>query len=217
MAILRKSERSKMFKSLIVSLMILLILGNTKCSESSKNNIITENIEHPPSVSSTDESNRDLSNTMSFKGKWFLDKVVLRSRMYSDDLPKNGEVHPTDPEDYLGYEIEYSTGFMRFGNEVFYNIEYDISSITIAEYISDGQFYTIGTDIFSRDSGIKIDRMDEYEHLGEVPLIYFQVEFKEDPYLETICVPIGTQCVMLNNDTMLVGMWGKIILAHRIV
>lgn len=28
-------------------------------------------------------------------------------------------------------------------------------------------------------------------------------------------IPVGTQCILLNKDTMLLGIWGKILLAYR--
>ena len=45
--------------------------------------------------------------------------------------------------------------------------------------------------------------------------MWFQIAFENDPDYENIIVPLGVQCVLLNDETMLVGMWGKIILAYK--
>ena len=39
---------------------------------------------------------------------------------------------------------------------------------------------------------------------------------KEVSYGEFDFIPVGAQCVILNEGTMLIGLWGKILLAHRI-
>jgi len=56
--------------------------------------------------------------------------------------------------------------------------------------------------------------MEEYEETGDIPLIcyYIDVEKEDDDYWD---VPIGNQVILLNDSTILVGVFGHIILAHK--
>lgn len=65
--------------------------------------------------------------------------------------------------------------------------------------------------IFGRNFADTIYILDEYEYMGDVSLVYFVILFDEHHF-----TPVGTQCVLLNENTMLVVVWGKIILAHRV-
>lgn len=50
-----------------------------------------------------------------------------------------------------------------------------------------------------------------YDTPGEV-----QAKLDENPHLEKYVNPVGGDILLLNEDTMLIGTWGKIILARRV-
>jgi len=188
----------------IISCIALLLSCATKTNEDSPE----------ASYSTVTEMQADI-DVPGFFGVWSLDKVVLRSKMYSDDITKNGDVIPFDVEDYLGYEVEYSSEYFRLGEEKYNNPQYNLSTVTVDEYEAGGKFrLTAGypsVQEFIENGGIKVDRMDDYGYIGELPLECLRIRFEEDYF-----IPVGTQCIILNDDTMLIGLWGKIIIAHRI-
>lgn len=68
---------------------------------------------------------------------------------------------------------------------------------------------------FITEEGIKINNEEKYT--SKTPLIYFKIEFKEEiSYKKYNFVPVGTQCVLLNHDIMLIGLWGKVLIAYRV-
>jgi len=146
-------------------------------------------------------------------GVWILEQVVLRSEMYSDDITKNGEIIPVDVEDYLGYEVEYAVDFFRLGETTYLNPIYTQSTTTVDNYEEGGRFRLTDNfpsiQEFFEDKKIELDGIEDYVYLGDFPLIRFDVGV--DPH-----IPVGSKCVVLNTDTILVGTWGKIILASRV-
>jgi hypothetical protein len=142
-------------------------------------------------------------------GRWDLEKVVLKSKAY--DGTSKEALGDIDEVDYVGLELEFTDKYLRLGEDEFPNPEYILEYMTVAEYNEGGKY--ILPDIFSfiQDESINIINREKYKSLSEVPLKLYQAKFKEDYF-----IPVGTQVVMLNNDTMLVGIWGKIILAHRV-
>jgi hypothetical protein len=138
-----------------------------------------------------------------------LEKVVLKSEAY--DGTSKEALGGIDEEDYVGLELEFTDKYLRLGEDEFPNPEYILEYMTVAEYNEGGKFKLPSTYGFIIDEGIDIANSEKYNDLSEVPLKFYQAKFKEDYF-----IPVGAQVVMLNNDTMLVGIWGKIILAHRV-
>lgn len=153
-------------------------------------------------------NNSEQNNEFDFFGTWSLDKVVLKSKNYDGD---NWGGIMFYKHDYVGYEIEYNSQFFRLGNEKFFNPEYKLYDFIARDYNINGDFETLDFYDFIIDEEIKIDGLEKYEDIEDFPLVYFVVSFKEDYF-----IPIGSQCIVLNKDTMLIGVWGEVILAHRI-
>jgi hypothetical protein len=55
---------------------------------------------------------------------------------------------------------------------------------------------------FVEKERIKVDKMEDYENMDDIPLVYFLVTFKENYF-----ITVGTQIVLLNENVMLVGVW----------
>ena len=56
---------------------------------------------------------------------------------------------------------------------------------------------------------IHISGSENYEFLGDVPIKVISVEYSEN-------IIYGNYCLMLNENKMFIGGWGKIILATKI-
>ena len=97
------------------------------------------------------------------------------------------------------------------GDDVLPDPIYTLEYRTVERYNSGGKYKV--PDIYDviENEKINILNSDKYEWLSEVPLRFYQAKFEEDYF-----IPVGQQVVLLNNNTMLVGIWGKIILAHRV-
>ena len=55
------------------------------------------------------------------------------------------------------------------------------------------------------------------DYTSKTMLLMFDVDFSEQvSYRQYSFIPIGTQCVLLNDDTMIVERWGKTLLAHKV-
>ena len=143
-----------------------------------------------------------------FFGKWSLDRIVLTTIDY-DGQKRQGSYYYE--RDYLGYEVEYNSQFFRLGDEIFYNPTYRQHDFEIYYYNGQGDFQSPDFYEFVLEEGIEIDRADEFERLEDVPLAYFVVLLEQE-----VTFLVGKQCALLNKDTMLVGVRGQIILAHRV-
>lgn len=151
-----------------------------------------------------------------FFGTWRIEKVALISEMYTGTtLDGVREKDLYDSEDYLGYELEYSSNIFRLGDAKYKNPNYVITNITIESFDDGGRFRLPDIYTFIAEEGIKINNEEKYT--SETPLIYFKIEFEEEiSYKKYNFVPVGTQCVLLNHDIMLIGLWGKVLIAYRV-
>ncbi|MDE7249175.1 MAG: hypothetical protein K2N82_04665 [Lachnospiraceae bacterium] len=163
-----------------------------------------------------EETNAD--NEIDFYGVWRIDKAVLQSDMYTGTTEDGDfEENLYDPTDYIGMEIEYTPEYFRLGSERYNNPEYILINRTVKDINDGGKFYDPDIYEFIMDEEIEIFDAEKYDYLAEVPLFQVEVEFdKEVSYGEFDFIPVGTQCVILNERAMLIGLWGKILLAHRI-
>ena len=155
-----------------------------------------------------DSTNNEESRLEIF-GVWCLEKIALKSDAY--DGTSKEALGGIDEEDYVGLELEFTDKFLRLGKDKFLNPEYTLEYMTVTKYNDGGKFRLPDVFGFIHDENINIVNRKKYKSLSEVPLKFYQAKFKEDYF-----IPVGTQVVVLNNDTMLVGIWGKIILARRI-
>ena len=150
-----------------------------------------------------------------FFGTWYIEKVAVISEMYTGTT-KDGvaEEDLYDSENFLGYELEYAPQYFRIGEEMYENPEYVVSYETVHDFNVGGKFWP---DLyrFIREEEIKINNMDDYT--SETLLMQFDVNFTGQVfYGQYNFIPIGTQCVLLNDDIMIVEMWGKTLLAYRV-
>lgn len=151
-----------------------------------------------------------------FFGTWRIEKVAVISKMYTGTtLDGSREEDLYDSADYIGYELEYSSQFFRLGDAKYENPKYAIKYNTVDQVDSGGIFRSPSLYEFIAEEEIKINNEETYT--SETPLICFDINFKETIHYEKYdFIPVGTQCVLLNNDTMLVGLWGKILVAYRV-
>lgn len=150
-----------------------------------------------------------------FYGTWYIEKVATVSKMYTGTtLDGDLEGYLYDTEDFLGHELEYTERYFRLGDMKYKNPEYEIKHDTVEGVQSGGNFRP---DIYTliAEEGIKINNEEEYD--SETSLLWFNVDFPyEVSYEKYDFIPVGTQCILLNEDTMIVGIWGKVLLARRI-
>ncbi|MDR1773216.1 MAG: hypothetical protein LBS02_21655 [Hungatella sp.] len=206
----------------VLFLFVVLIIISTSCNQQSfypeTENSITEspNIVEgvPPSGSETKNNYQESYGNLDIEklkiyGTWSLDKIVLTSKDYIGE--KNwGDGHIFNEKQYVGYEIEYTPEYFRLGEQKFFSPTYEVLDFTFYNFNNNGDFESPDLYDFVEKEGIKVDKMEEYENIDDIPLAYYLVAFKENYF-----IPVGTQIVLLNENTMLVGVWGDIILAHR--
>ena len=163
-----------------------------------------------------EETNAD--NEIDFYGVWHIDKAVLQSDMYTGTTEDGDfEENLYDPTDYIGMEIEYTPEYFQLGRERYNNPKYVLTDRTVKDINDSGKFYDPDIYEFIMDEEIEIFDAEKFDYLAEVPLFQVEVGFdKEVSYGEFDFIPVGTQCAILNEGTMLIGLWGKILLAHRI-
>ena len=208
-----------MNKKILFLFLFVITITSMSCNQKSfyteaeTSNNITElsDITEEVSIDHDEESNtdRDIEN-LKIYGTWSLDKIILSSKDYIGE--KNwGDGHIFNEKQYVGYEIEYTPEYFRLGEQKFSSPMYEVSDIKFYNFNDNGDFEQPDLYEFVKKEEIKIHKMDEYENMDDIPLDYFLVSFEENNF-----IPVGTQCVLLNENTMLVGVWGNVILAHRI-
>ncbi|MDL2302208.1 hypothetical protein LJC58_07630 [Lachnospiraceae bacterium OttesenSCG-928-D06] len=91
-----------------------------------------------------------------------------------------------------------------------------MTDLTVEQYDYGGKFRLPDLYGFIVEEGIELSGMNGYEYLSDIPLQRIDVKFLgEVSYDEYNFIPVGTQCVLLNEDVMLIGVWGKILVAYR--
>lgn len=150
-------------------------------------------------------------------GIWQITDVALMSEMYTGTLSDGDfEENLYDPEEYLGYELEYSQDFFRIGNEVYANPEYITHGLTVKEFNEGGNFRNPDLYSFIEQENIIVDNAAADGGISNVPIVQYQVNFSETvSYGNLDFIPVGTQCVLLNKDTLLIGIWGKVLVAYK--
>jgi hypothetical protein len=210
-------------KKKLLFLFVVLIIISTSCNQQSfyprTENSVTEFSNIVEGVPASDKKtknnyeessgNFDIEN-LKIYGTWSLDKIVLTSKDYIGE--KNwGDGHIFNEKQYVGYEVEYTSEYFRLGEQIFFSPMYEVSDFTFYDFNNNGDFEYPDLYEFVEKEGIEIDKMEEYENMDDIPLAYFLVSFKENNF-----IPVGSQIILLNENTMLVGVWGNVILAHRV-
>ncbi|MDL2302209.1 hypothetical protein LJC58_07635 [Lachnospiraceae bacterium OttesenSCG-928-D06] len=97
-----------MRKDINVILIFICTLCLTGCANNGQTDVGLSSVEINEDI--VTESN--LEESQCFYGTWYIDRVVLTSTMYTGTT-KDGDFEENvyDPEDYLGFEIEYSYDF----------------------------------------------------------------------------------------------------------
>lgn len=160
-------------------------------------------------IAITDES-------QSIYGLWQIADVAVISEMYTGTTLDGWAPEDLyDPEAFIGYELEYGTDFFRLGDEIYKNPEYVVTTSTIDEFNEGGRFWNPDLYTFIEEENIVFDNADMY--IAEIPIAQYKLKFKEEVgYGQYDFIPMGTQCVQLNENTLLVGLWGKVMVAYRV-
>ncbi|MDE6675755.1 MAG: hypothetical protein K2K19_13275 [Acetatifactor sp.] len=151
-------------------------------------------------------------------GEWQIDRVVLESNMYSGtSLDGDFEENIFDPEDFVGYTLRYSEDSFSLGDVEYANPCYLVSEITVGEYNEGGGFRNPDLFTLIAEEEIEVEGAANTPNLSQAKLMRVDVTFDhETNYSDYSFIPVGTQMVLLDYNTMLIGVWGKILLAYRI-
>lgn len=150
-------------------------------------------------------------------GEWKIEWAVLESDMYTGtSMDGNFECDLFAPEDYVGYTLKYSEESFSLGDVEYSNPCYVTSEITVEEYNEGGFFRNPDLYTLIEEEEIEVEKWNNISDLSHAALMKIEVKFDyETDYFEYHFIPVGTQAVLLNHDTMLIGIWGKILLAHK--
>lgn len=148
-------------------------------------------------------------------GTWRMDEVAVISTLY-ERTPPGAYIKFYDSADYIGLELEYTPQMMRLGEEEYESPAYQIQYDTVLGIDHEGGRPRFEPHLhdYLLDKGIEVKAM---ENPLDPMVIKFFVEFEgKVSYGEYPFIPVGAACILLNDDTMLVGVWGKLLLAHRV-
>ena len=137
-------------------------------------------------------------------GVWSLDKVVMKSGLVETGLEK-----------YLGLKIMYSPQYINFGLEKYYNPQYKYITELVPEFNGKYDYRAPNFYYFIKEEGIQIDGINNYDEdkfWAGLPIQCFEVESIDHEK----SIPVGMNGMILNEDTLLLGIWGEGILAHRV-
>ncbi len=159
-----------------------------------------------------EEINGEESNEskLTIYGTWYLDEIVLQSEEYDNVSPDKMTWYGKE-EEFIGMEIVYTESSMRLGDEVFPCPKYSKSSVSFKEYKSGGDFRQPHPYEVIEVEGLNVSNREKYDDLSDVQLVEYIVDFEEN-----YSIPYGTYVVVLNEDTLFLGGWGKVILARRV-
>lgn len=151
-----------------------------------------------------------------FYGTWRIEKVAMVSDMYTGTtLDGDFEENFYDSEDFLGYELEYTDRYFRIGDKKYKNPEYVMEYETVDAIDRGIKARPVGLYTFLAREEILANNDQDYT--GETLLLRFDVDFADEvSYGKYNFIPVGTQCILLNENAMIVGIWGKTLLARRL-
>ncbi|MGN0157072.1 MAG: hypothetical protein ACI39N_07470 [Lachnospiraceae bacterium] len=160
----------------------------------------------------------EVSEELSIYGTWKIEKVALISEMYTGTtLDGDKEEDLYDSEDFLGYELEYTETFFRIGDKVYENPKYITSEDTVKGFDLGNSFRPMCLYTLIVEENIEMEKTENSENLEDAIIVEYDLEFENEvSYGKYDFIPVGAQVILLNDDAMLVGVWGKILLAYRI-
>ncbi|MDE6435134.1 MAG: hypothetical protein K2L07_12995 [Lachnospiraceae bacterium] len=193
----------------------MVILKNSNTIPPSPDGYLNQQVENAEENS---ERNVSIEETKILYGEWQIDRAVLESTMYTGtSLDGDFENNIFDPEDYVGYILRYSEESFSLGDVEYVNPCYLVREITVGEYNEGGVFRNPDLLTLIAEEEIEVEGNAISPNMSQARLLWVDVTFDyEANYLDCSFIPVGTQVVLLDYDTMLVGVWGKILLAYRI-
>lgn len=213
-------------KALVMGLCVCIFI-HTGCADTTRNipeknddSVSNMTLDTNPenNILETDDDSTSDKLLQDIYGVWEIEKVAVISEMYAGtSLDGDFEENLVDTADYIGYELEYTSDTFRLGENVYDNPAYFLDYLTIKEYNDGGKYILPDVYGFITNEGIHVYNEDNYESLSDAQIKRYQISFDEAvKYGEYHFIPVGTQVVLLNETTMLVGAWGKILLAYKI-
>lgn len=152
-----------------------------------------------------------------FWGTWRMEEVAVISTMYTGTtLDGDFEEYLYDSADYIGLELEYTPQMFRLGDMEYENPIYEIRYRSVLDIDCEGGRPRFEPHLYDYliDKGIDVKEMGN--PMDPTVMVYY-VRFEEDiSYGKYPFIPVGAECILLNDNTMIVGVWGKLLLAHRI-
>lgn len=196
-------------------LFCVLVMCEAGCaSDNTQEQDILQNATEQVSNADTEREN----DTPDFFGTYRIEKVAVISDMYTGStLDGVAREDVYDPEDFIGCEIAYNEQYFRLGEKEYDNPQYKISEVTIEELDEGGMFRPKTVADFLEEEDITLEGGEQYSSTAEVPLRQFTVNFQDEVTFGRYgFIPMGTRCTVLNSDVILVGTWGKIMVAYRV-
>ena len=153
-----------------------------------------------------------------FYGIWHIDKVALCSEQYTGSIEDGDfEENLFDPADFIGMEIEYRKDYFRLGDKTYTNPEYILTNVEVKDVNEGGKFRNPNLYEFFLNEKIEIAGAEKGNYLSETLLTQVEVKFDDEiHYGDYNFIPVGTQIYVLNENAILIGIWGKILFAYRI-
>ena len=220
MMIKREEQRRQKYLSMdmskIVVIVVLVCFITCGCEKNTPESYFEEST--PFEVSDKIIQDVSMEETKILYGEWKIDRTVLESTMYTGtSVDGDFENNIFDPEDYVGYILRYSEESFSLGDVEYVNPCYLVREIAVGEYNEGGAFRDPDLLTLIAEEEIEVERNAISPNMSQARLLWVDVTFDyETNYLDYCFIPVGTQVVLLNYDTMLVGVWGKILLAYRI-
>ncbi len=199
--------RKKIRRSILIILIAFAVEG---CgNETLKTGEIEKNFEK---VESTVDDKKD------FYGIWHIDKVALCSEQYTGSIEDGDfEENLFDPADFIGMEIEYRKDYFRLGDKTYTSPEYILTNVEVKDVNEGGKFRNPDLYEFIQNEKIEIAGAEKGNYLSETLLTQVEVKFNDETkYGDYNFIPVGTQIYVLNENAILIGIWGKILFAYRI-
>lgn len=204
-------NKSSLYRKCIPCIIILGIVLLSGCNEMTME-------QNGESAETQTQPETEVSEELSIYGTWKIEKVALISEMYTGTtLDGDKEEDLYDSEDFLGYELEYTEKFFRIGDKVYENPKYITSEDTVKGFDLGNSFRPMCLYTLIVEENIEMEKPENSENLGDAIIVKYYLEFENEvSYGKYDFIPVGAQVILLNDDAMLVGVWGKILLAYRI-
>lgn len=156
-----------------------------------------------------DEEGTQLTNELVIYGKWRLEKIVLKSENFDEISPEAYDNF--DYNSYVGHILEYNQEFVKVAENSYLSPSYELEMTNISDYSDGGIFKSPNLADLILSEEIYVSDSENYEWLSEVPIKQYKINLNDKEFN-----PLVSSVLVLNDNTILVGTGGKIILATRI-